>query len=57
MQDLSKQTWSSWCRHLKPGIDFAKVHTWNEKYSKIQLFHKDNKEYDIYLAHMIHKPF
>ena len=35
-QDLRSVTWSSWCRHLKPGISFAKVHTcrtWSMKRS------------------------
>ena len=27
-QDLSRVTWSSWCKHLNPGINLAKVHTW-----------------------------
>ena len=26
-QDLSRHTWSSWWRHLKPGISLAKVQT------------------------------
>ena len=27
-QDLRRVTWSSWCKHLKPGMSLAKVQTW-----------------------------
>ena len=30
MQDFSKLTWSSWWRHLNPGIDLANVQTCKE---------------------------
>ena len=26
-QDFKRVTWSSWCKHLNPGINLAKVHT------------------------------
>ena len=54
MQDFSKLTWSSWWRHLNPGIDLANVQTCKKKVINIPCY-SDRCLFSSHLTNMIHK--